>query len=120
MTEPSRKQSDSGQRHVELGFRAAEAEVAKLEAEADMAGEAVVTEQANRRLRNAIAVAALILMALQVLAANGIFAWYGLAGGWEVPSSAVTAWMGTTVIEVVSVVLVIVNYLFPVERRKYA
>jgi membrane protein implicated in regulation of membrane protease activity len=72
------------------------------------------------RLRNAIAVAALILMALQVLAANGIFAWYGLAGGWDVPFSAVTAWMGTTVIEVVSVVLVIVNYLFPVERRKYA
>jgi hypothetical protein len=44
----------------------------------------------------------------------------GLAAGWAVPSSAVTAWMGTTVIEVVSVVLVIVNYLFPVERRKYA
>jgi hypothetical protein len=27
---------------------------------------------------------------------------------------------GTTVIEVVSVVLVVVNYLFPGERRKYA
>jgi hypothetical protein len=57
---------------------------------------------------------------LQVLAANGIFAWYGIAAGWAVPSSAVTAWMGTTVIEVVAVVLVIVNYLFPGERRKYA
>jgi hypothetical protein len=104
----------------ELSVRAAEAETAKLEAEAGMAGEAVITEQANRRLRNAIAVAALILMALQVLAANGIFAWYGLAAGWAVPSSAVTAWIGTTVIEVVSVVLVVVNYLFPGERRKYA
>ena len=49
-----------------------------------MLGEAVVTEQANRRLRNAIAVAALILMALQVLAANGIFAWYGVAAAWDV------------------------------------
>ncbi|HWH19981.1 MAG TPA: hypothetical protein VN671_05575 [Solirubrobacterales bacterium] len=105
---------------LDVGVRVAEAKAAKLEAEAEMAGEAVITEQANRRLRNGIAVAALILMALQVLAANGIFAWYGLAGGWDVPSSAVTAWMGTTVIEVVSVVLVIVNYLFPVERRKYA
>lgn len=107
-------------RRADLGFRVAEAEAAKLEAEAGLAGEAVVTEQANRRLRNAIAVAALILMALQVLAANGIFAWYGLAVDWAVPSSAVTAWMGTTVIEVVSVVLVIVNYLFPGERRNYA
>jgi hypothetical protein len=103
-----------------LEFRAAKAEAAKLEAEAGMLGEAVVTEQANRRLRNGIAIAALVVMAMQVLAANGIFAWYGVAGGWDVPASAVTAWMGTTVIEVVSVVLVIVNYLFPPERRRYA
>jgi hypothetical protein len=103
-----------------IDYRAESARAAKLEAEADMLGEAVVTEQANRSLRNVIAVAALILMALQVLAANGIFAWYGVAAGWAVPSSAVTAWMGTTVIEVVSVVLVVVNYLFPGERRKYA
>jgi hypothetical protein len=120
MTEPSPEQSDSERRHADLSFRAAQAEVAKLEAEADIAGEAVATEQANRRLRNAIALAALMLMAFQVLAANGIFAWYGLAGAWDIPSSAVTAWMGTTVIEVVSVVLVIVNYLFPGERRDYA
>jgi hypothetical protein len=104
----------------DLVLRGEEARVAKLEAEAGMLGEAVVTEQENRRLRNAIAVAALILMALQVLAANGIFAWYGVAGGWTIPSSAVTAWMGTTVVEVVSVVLVIVNHLFPNGRRKYA
>jgi hypothetical protein len=37
-----------------------------------------------------------------------------------VPSSAVSAWLGTTVVEVVAVVLVVVNYLFPGERRKYA
>ena len=105
---------------LDLSIRAAKAEAAKLEAEAEMVGEAVVTEQANRGLRNGIAIAALGLMALQVLAANGIFAWYGVAAGWAVPSSAVSAWMGTTVIEVVSVVLVIVNYLFPAEGRKYA
>ena len=28
--------------------------------------------------------------ALQVLAANGIFAWYGMAADWAVPSSATT------------------------------
>lgn len=110
----------TAQQRVGFSLRVEEARVSKLEAEAEMAGEVVITEQANRRLRNAIAVAALILMALQVLAANGIFAWYGLAGAWDIPSSAVTAWMGTTVIEVVSVVLVIVNYLFPDGRGKYA
>lgn len=120
MTGSTSRDAEIAHTHHELDLRAEAARVARLEAEADMAGEAVATEQANRRLRNGIAVAALILMALQVLAANGIFAWYGLAGGWDVPSSAVTAWMGTTVIEVVSVVLVIVNYLFAGERRKYA
>jgi hypothetical protein len=59
-------------------------------------------------------------MALQVLVANGIFGWYGVAAGWDVPSSAVGAWLGTTVVEVVAVVLVIVNYLFPDERQGYA
>jgi hypothetical protein len=104
----------------EFWLRTEEARTAKLEAEADMVGETVATEQANRRLRNGIAVAALVVMALQVLAANGIFAWYGAAGGWDVPAMAITAWMGTTVVEVVSVVLVIVNYLFPGDRGKYA
>jgi hypothetical protein len=103
-----------------LQVRAQAAEAAKLEAEADMVGERVATEKENRRLRFGIAIAALTLMAVQVLAANGIFAWYGLAAAWDVPSSAVTAWMGTTVVEVVAVVLVIVNHLFPKERRGYA
>lgn len=38
-----------------------------------MAGERVAAEQENRRLRFGIAIAALALMALQVLVANGIF-----------------------------------------------
>lgn len=63
------------QARVEFSLREEAARVVRLEAEADMAGEAVATEQANRRLRN---------------------------------------------VEVVSVVLVIVNYLFPGERGKYA
>ena len=96
------------------------ARAAKLEADADMAGERVATEQENRRLRFGIAIAALALMALQVLVANGIFGWYGVAAGWAVPSSAIGAWLGTTVVEVVAVVLVIVNYLFPAEGRKFA
>lgn len=101
-------------------FRTEAARIAKLEHEADMAGERVATEQENRRLRFGIAIAALALMALQVLVANGIFGWYGAAAGWNVPSSAIGAWLGATVVEVVAVVLVIVNYLFPDEGRKFA
>jgi hypothetical protein len=120
MTGSTSRDTEIAHRHDDLDLRGKAARVAKLEAEADMLGERVATEKENRKLRFGIAIAALILMALQVLAANGIFAWYGVAAGWMVPSSAVTAWMGTTVIEVVSVVLVVVNYLFPGERRKYA
>lgn len=74
-------------RTAKLGFdlRAEEARVAKLEAEADMAGERVATEQENRRPRFGIAIAALALMAMQVLVANGIFGWYGVVAGWAAP-----------------------------------
>jgi uncharacterized membrane protein YcjF (UPF0283 family) len=120
MTRPKSEDVDTRRASRGFGLRAEEARVAKLEAEAEMAGEAVATEKENRKLRFGIAIAALVLMALQVLAANGIFAWYGVAADWAVPSSAITAWMGTTVVEVVAVVLVIVNHLFPNEGRKYA
>jgi hypothetical protein len=120
MTAASTRDTEAKQERSDLLLREEAARVAKLEAEADILGETVVTERANRGLRNGIAIAALVLMALQILAANGIFAWYGVAAGWAVPSSALTAWMGTTVVEVVSVVLVIVNYLFPAEGRQYA
>jgi hypothetical protein len=101
-------------------LRAEAAEAAKLEAEAEIVGERVATEQENRRLRFGIAIAALVLMALQVLAANGVFVWFGTTAGWDVPSSAIGAWLGTTVVEVVAVVLVIVNYLFPNQEREFA
>ncbi len=120
MTGPAPEDDELVRGHDALDLRDKAARVAKLEAEADMLGERVATEQENRRLRFGIAIAALALMALQVPAANGVFAWYGLSAGWAVPSSAITGWLGTTVVEVVAVVLVIVNYLFPDGGRKYA
>lgn len=105
---------------VRLRIRGEAAKVTKLEAEADMVVERVSTEQENRRLRFGIAIAALVLMSVQVLVANGFFGWYGVAAGWAVPASAIGAWLGTTVVEVVAVVLVIVDHLFPDERREYA
>jgi hypothetical protein len=120
MTFSPTKDIDFEQERKLAKWRAEAAEVAKLEAEAGLLGERVTTEQENRRLRYRIAIAALALMGLQVLVANGVFGWYDVAAGWDVPSSAVGAWLGATVVEVVAVVLVIVNYLFPNERRGYA
>jgi hypothetical protein len=104
----------------DFALRVEEARVAGLEAEAHLLRERVATEQENRRLRFGIAIAALVLMALQVLAANGVFVWFGTTAGWAIPSSAIGAWLGTTVVEVVAVVLVIVNYLFPNQEREFA
>jgi uncharacterized membrane protein len=95
-------------------------EVAMLEAEVAKLREELNSEEQNRRLRYPIAVAALSIMVLQVIAANVIFGWYGDANAWAVPPAAISAWMGTTVVEVVAVVLVVMNYLFPKEHREYA
>jgi hypothetical protein len=120
MTRLENEDADAKQVHPDFDLRAEEARVAGLEAEAHLLRERVATEQENRRLRFGIAIAALALMALQVLVANGVFGWYGVAAGWDVPSAAIGAWLGTTVVEVVAVVLVIVNHLFPDGGREFA
>jgi hypothetical protein len=89
------------------------AEVAKLETEVERLREEVVSEAQNRKLRYPIAIGALIVMVLQVAASNAIFGWYGDTNAWSISAAAISAWMGTTVVEVVAVVLVVMNYLFP-------
>jgi hypothetical protein len=96
------------------------AEVAKLETEVEGLREELASEMQNRRLRYPVAIAALILMVLQVIASNAIFGWYGDTNAWHVPALAISAWLGATVVEVIGMALVVVNYLFPAERRKYA
>jgi hypothetical protein len=71
------------------------------------------TERANRRLRESFAKGALAAMVLQIIAANAVFVWYGDTNGWDIPGMAISAWLGATVVQVVAVVLVIMNYLFP-------
>jgi len=73
-------------------------EVAKLEAEVERIGPDLV----------------------QVAASNAIFGWYGGTSAWNIPAFVISAWLGATVVEVIGVVLVVVNYLFPAERREYA
>jgi hypothetical protein len=96
------------------------AEVAKLETEVERLREEPFSDAQTRRLRYPIAIGALFVMVLQVAASNAIFGWYGDANAWNIPAAAIRAWMGTTVVEVVAVVLVVMNYLFPRSAPKAA
>jgi hypothetical protein len=75
------------------------------------------TEKDNRRLRTYVARGALLVMLGQIVAANATFVWYGDTNGWDISPTAISAWMGATVVQVVSVVLVITNYLFPNPKK---
>ena len=108
---PTDEELQRQRRHVEI--QGEETKVARLEAEVAKLREELTTEVENRRLRHPIAIAALVVMVLQVAASDVIFVWYGDTSGWQISAAAISAWMGTNVIEVVAVVLVIVNYLFP-------
>lgn len=103
-----------------LQLRVESAELAKLETEVDALRETLASEAQNRRLRYPIAIGALLVMVLQVAVSNAIFGWYGDTNAWSISAAAISAWMGTTVVEVVAVVLVVMNYLFPDGRGKYA
>jgi hypothetical protein len=88
-------------------------EVAKLETEVESLREDLASAIQNRRLRYPVAIGALALMVFQVAISNAIFGWYGDTNGWKISAAAISAWMGTTVVEVIGVVLVVMNYLFP-------
>lgn len=56
----------------------------------------------------------LLGLALQIFVADVVFVLYAWLGKkWDVPTEAIQVWLAATVIEVVSVVLVITRYLFP-------
>lgn len=63
----------------------------------------------HRRVGNG----ALLLMVVQLLIADTAFYIYGFENGWEIPTAAITTWLGATVIQIVGVVLVIAKNLFP-------
>ena len=108
------------QRGSDFRLRVERAETAKLETEVESLREQLASEAQNRRLRYPIAIGALALMVVQAAVSNAIFGWYGDTNAWSISAAAISAWMGTTVVEVVAVVLVVMNYLFPDDRGKYA
>jgi predicted Kef-type K+ transport protein len=117
MTRPEAEDFE-GQERSDGALRIERAEAARLETQADALREQLASDVQSRRLRYPIAIGALFVMVLQVVVSNAIFGWYGDANAWNISAAAISAWMGTTVVEVVAVVLVVMNYLFPrsVER----
>jgi uncharacterized membrane protein YdbT with pleckstrin-like domain len=112
--------TDAGLKKSDAVYRMELAEARKLETEVDALREALASDEQNRRLRYPIAVGALLVMVLQVVVSNAIFGWYGDTNAWDISATAISAWMGTTVVEVVAVVLVVMNYLFPGAWREAA
>lgn len=71
-------------------------------------------EHVDRRdLRRLVGVGALVVMIMQILIADWVFIRHAEAVEWRLSATAITAWMGATVIEVIAVVLVIARSLFP-------
>jgi hypothetical protein len=120
--EPDLREDEDGREpaltDVEIERQTRLVDLERLKTEVDRLKEELHTERDNRSLRHRIAIAALIVMCIQVLASNLIFVWYGDTNGWNISAAAISVWMGTTVVEVVSVVLVIVNYLFPNRKKR--
>ncbi len=61
----------------------------------------------------------LILVAAQLVVADGVFIAYAWAGvAWELETGVIQAWLGATMIELIGVALVITRYLFPRRDRR--
>jgi hypothetical protein len=56
---------------------------------------------------------ALALLLIQVAVADAVFIIYSIQNNWDIPVAALSSWLGTTVVQVIGIVLVITRYLFP-------
>ena len=74
-------------------------------------------DRADLGLRRLVANWALGLALAQIVVADVGFFIYGFTNHWHVPAAAIDAWLAATVVEVISVVLVITRYLFPADER---
>src|ERR1700691_2770025 len=66
------------------------------------------------RLKRIYALALLVGLGVQVFIVDAAFVAYAWAGvNWNVAEPVMSIWLGATVINVIGVVLVVTNYLFP-------
>jgi hypothetical protein len=74
--------------------------------------------KADLKLSKVVGYGALSVMGVQVLIADAAFFFYGFENHWKIPAAAIDAWLAAAVIQVIGVVLVITNYLFPAGRSQ--
>ncbi len=56
----------------------------------------------------------LILLGVQLFIADGVFMVYAQKGvGWHLSAPVIDVWLGSTLVEVIGIVLVVARYLFP-------
>jgi magnesium-transporting ATPase (P-type) len=68
--------------------------------------------------RRRIADAAIVGMIFQIVLANTVFIIYALTMGAELQVGALQVWLLATVVQIVGVIVVITQYLFPPQRAK--
>lgn len=70
--------------------------------------------QEEHELRKTVAKWAYRAVALQIGIADIVFITYAWAGrDWDVPTTAIAAWLSATVVQAIGVALVITRFLFP-------
>ena len=70
----------------------------------------------RRKIRKKIVYPVLCGAGVQFVVADIVFVIYGNANCWHIPSVVMTAWLSATVVQIVGVVLIVMNYLFPKSR----
>jgi hypothetical protein len=81
-----------------------------------MTSEELATESKRHdlSLRKRVSAFALIGVSAELVIANAVFVAYAWAGEhWRVPTDAINVWLGATVIQIIGILYVITNYLFP-------
>lgn len=65
-------------------------------------------------LRKRVGTFALVGVSAELIIANAVFILYAWLGErWKVPTAAINVWLGATVVQIVGILYVITNYLFP-------
>ena len=81
--------------------------------EADRRQVVVDRARSDLKLSKWVGYGAMALVVGQIVVADKAFFDYGHAYAWRIPVTAISAWLGAIVIQIVGVVLVITKYLFP-------
>jgi hypothetical protein len=81
-----------------------------------MSSEELATESRRHDLglRKRVGTFAIVGVSAELIIANAVFVLYAWLGQhWKVPTGAINVWLGATVVQVVGILYVITNYLFP-------